>query len=342
MKRLLPVAALLLGALSARGETIVIQEYIGRLERIQASLAAGQLDSARNDAKALAADEVVSPLGRFHADEALLTGIASAAQPDHRLTTRLAVTIDELRRAAPSAVPASNPKLLTAVAAEQEVPELAPGGNVPTKVNVQVPFVQRIFEAIGRGLEWLGEKLGKLVDWLIDFLPRSNRSDGKPGDIRWPVLIMTGLIVLAVVVMAIVALRRSKKDKPALAESIEPAGSKRDENPLSRGSTEWERYAGQLAAEGRYREAIRAWYHAVLVTCYSTGILYFRKGRTNWEYIAALPPSLLWRADLIDLTRRFELEWYGHEESNEDAFDECSSIAQTVLDAIRRDARDAA
>ncbi|MEA2491320.1 MAG: hypothetical protein QOH21_3112 [Acidobacteriota bacterium] len=342
MKRLLLATALLLAALNAHGRSIDIAEYITTLEHIDASLAARQLDAARNDAKALATVEVTSAHGTFYADEPLLTAIARSDTADHQLRTRLAVTIEELRRAAPFATPPANPRLLTAVASEQEVPELAPGGEVPTTPNVEIPLLQRIFRGIGEALEWLGKKLVKLLDWLLDFLPREGRAGQQPGNIRWTVMIVTGLIVAAVVILAIAVLRRSKKDAPAVTESTEPVGSKRDENPLSRGATEWERYATQLAGEGRFREAVRAWYHAVLVTCYTSGILYFRKGRTNWEYMAALPPSLGWRADLIALTRRFELEWYGHEESDEESLGDCSVAARRILDAIRRGEKEAA
>jgi hypothetical protein len=343
MKRLVLTTVLLLAALTARAETIAIEQYITALERIDAALAAGQLDRAHAEATALAPMDITSPQGKFHADEPLLKAITNASGPDHQLRLRLDVLIAELRQAAPSAAPPANQKLLTKVAAEQDVPELAPGGDVPTKVDVEIPLLSRIFQGIGDALTWLGKKLGKLLDWLLDFLPRTGPNGQQGGgDIRWTVLIMTGLIVLAVVLLALTVLRRSKKDAPAVTESTEPVGSKRDENPLSRGATEWERYAAQLAQEGRFREAIRAWYHAVLVTCYSAGILYFRKGRTNWEYIALLPPSHTWRPGLIDLTRRFELEWYGHEESDGEALADCSTAARQILEAIRRDVKEAA
>jgi hypothetical protein len=114
-----------------------------------------------------------------------------------------------------------------------------------------------------------------------------------------------------------------------------PFGSKRDEDPLSRGAMEWERYAIQLAAAGRFREAIRAWYHAVLVTCYAAGVLHFRKGRTNWEYVATLAPSLPWRPEMIRLTRRFEREWYGSDESTLGALDDCGASARAILESVR-------
>lgn len=104
-----------------------------------------------------------------------------------------------------------------------------------------------------------------------------------------------------------------------------------DDNPLSREGDEWQRYADQLAAAGRLREAIRAWYHAVLVHLYRNGLLHYRQGRTNWEYIAALPPRLAWRTRFIDLTRRFEHEWYGHGASGEDALEACRRAAHEIL-----------
>jgi hypothetical protein len=118
--------------------------------------------------------------------------------------------------------------------------------------------------------------------------------------------------------------------------------STRDDDPLSRGANEWERYAAQLAAAGRLREAIRAWYHAVLVTLYGANILHYRKGRTNWEYVAAVGPEQAWRTQFIELTRLFEHQWYGSDDSSSDALDSCSAAARIVLNAVRRANREAA
>ena len=48
------------------------------------------------------------------------------------------------------------------------------------------------------------------------------------------------------------------------------------------------------------------------------------------EYVSALSPSLTWRREFIELTRRFEAEWYGATESNAEAFEECSRGAQAI------------
>jgi hypothetical protein len=80
----------------------------------------------------------------------------------------------------------------------------------------------------------------------------------------------------------------------------------------------------------------------VLVTCYAAGVLHFRKGRTNWEYIASLSPSMPWRPALIRLTQRFEQEWYGSMQSTRDAFDDCSAHARQILEELHASERGAA
>src|SRR5207244_5595400 len=120
------------------------------------------------------------------------------------------------------------------------------------------------------------------------------------------------------VVLALEVVRRSRRRELVAVATSDPVASRADEDPLSRAANEWERYAAQLAAAGRIREAIRAWYHAVLVTLYGAGILHFRKGRTNWEYISTITPTIPWRGDFVKLTRRFEHEWYGSANSSPD------------------------
>ena len=80
----------------------------------------------------------------------------------------------------------------------------------------------------------------------------------------------------------------------------------------------------------------------MLVALYGAAILHFRKGRTNWEYVATLPPTLPWRRGFIELTRRFELEWYGLAESTSEALDDCRGQARAILNTVARTSRGAA
>lgn len=324
MRRLL---ALLLVALPAMAETITIDDYIARLEHLRVTF-------SRDEARSLAQVDVASAQGTFHADTSLLEAIAGASRNDVQLQSRLAVTLEELRRVAPNAGPPADPSLLKRVASEQAVPELAEGGDLTIRTP-EIPLMERITRQIAAAWEWLAEKLEKLLEWILDLFPDSTRGAGATGGMRWIVTALVALIVILIVVLALEVRRRSRRKSASAVESSEPLGSKRDEDPLSRGASEWERYAAQLAQAGRYREAIRAWFHAALVSCYSAGVLHYRKSRTNWEYIAALAPSLAWRPEFISLTRRFEREWYGADQSSADAYDDCRLRARSVIENVR-------
>lgn len=341
MTRRLLLAIVLVTATGAFG--LPIGDYIATLERIDAQLGAGQLQSAQSEAATLAGARIVWPKGTFTADASLLAMIAEAprAEGPHRM--RLTATIAELRRTTGMSGTQADRKLLEQIAAEQEPPELPKGGVVPTKFRRDVPLLERVAESIANAIEWIGKKLRRLYRWIVDLLPRQRvePGGGTPG-LHWMVWAVVGAILLVILYLAVDVIRRSRAATPESVETGTPIGSRQDEDPLSRGAMEWERYAADLANGGRYREAIRAWYHAVLVTCYAAAILHFRKGRTNWEYIASLAPSVPWRAAFIELTRRFEQEWYGSLHSTDDAYEDCSTRARSILDALRDEMRGAA
>ncbi|HYO77267.1 MAG TPA: DUF4129 domain-containing protein [Thermoanaerobaculia bacterium] len=333
MRALLLAATILIASAAS---AMPLGEYVAALERVHGFMSSNQLALAKRDAAALAKVEVEWPGGRFHADTSLLGEIARAPRADRPLLARLETTIAELRRTATSEGSRANDKLLQQLAEQQKVAELLPGGDIRTKVNVEAPLLDRIAQSIIESFRWLGEKISQFLKWLFGLFPRRGAQPEPTSGMQWIVTAVTIAIALAIALLAFTVVRRARRREDAAVATSEPIGSARDEDPLSRGATEWERYAAQLAAAGRYREAIRAWYHAVLVTCYSAGVLHFRKGRTNWEYIATLGPSVPWRAELIELTRRFELEWYGHSQSTADALDDCSARARNILEQLRQ------
>jgi Domain of unknown function (DUF4129) len=323
----------------AHAATLPVEQYISALQSLRSLIATNQLAVAKTEAAALTGSEIVSPLGNFHADDSLLEAIAQARGAEPALLARIELTIVELGGAATAGDAAPDPKLLRQVAAEQKVPELARGGELAPPPVPEVPLIERALRSIGESLKWIGKKIWQFIEWLREFLPgqRPERPGATMG-MRWIVIGVVALIVIAIAFLAIEVIRRARRgDAQALASSA-PLRSTSDDDPLSRGAMEWERYAAQLAAAGRFREAIRAWYHAVLVTCYAVGALHYRKGRTNWEYIASLPAAMAWRPDFIRLTQRFEQEWYGSEQSTEDALDDCSGDAKRILEELQRSA----
>ena len=315
MRRIVYALALSLLALAANA--MPLDDYIATLERIRSLVTSGQIDQARVDARALMGQQIESPNGPFHADDALLDSIVKSTKVDVRAATRLAATIAELRRTkGEAAMEPPNETLLRRIANDQAEAQPKMGGELPTD-DMTGEKVTRLVDALKKAWEWILDKIIRFWNWLDSFFPTSKRQEIGSHDIRGMATGIAIVIAIVVALLAWTAMRRSRGAAPELVESAAPISSSRDEDPLSRASNEWEKYAAQLAAAGRYREAIRAWYHAVLVTLYSASILHFRKGRTNWEYVAALSPALPWRREFIELTRKFEHEWYGAMESGE-------------------------
>jgi hypothetical protein len=339
MKRALLIV---IAAFPLHAATLTLDQYADALTRIRNLIAAGDLNAARGEATTLAGDDVVSPNGRFHSDTTLIAEINKAKPRDLGVETRIDATVAALRATAPSKPAAIDRPLLLRLQREQAVPELRRGGDI-RGVQPKTPLLIRMANAITAAAKWIGDKIGKFIDWLSRFWPKDDPKK-KPATkaLRWTVGTLVGLIVLILAILAFEVIRRSRKRVREVVEESAPLTSTRDDDPLSRGANEWERYAAQLAAAGRLREAIRAWYHAVLVTLYGANILHYRKGRTNWEYVATLGPEHAWRPQFIELTQRFEREWYGSDDSSSDALAECSAAARHVLNAVRRTNREAA
>jgi hypothetical protein len=331
----LAIPALLLGAESGgKASVLRIGDYIGQLDTMRTELHEHRVAEAQQQARALKGATVETPTGNFGADASLLDDVI-----ENRVGVegRLALAANELRKSAPPPAAAVDRKLLDRLRKDEDAGKLQAGGEVSQPAISTEPLLERIADAIGKVFEWIGKKLQELFDWLGGMWPKEKVSRGGSAmRTKWVVGSLVVAILIVVAILAWEVIRRSKKNAAAPAAASEPITSAADADPLSRGANEWERYAAQLAAAGRTREAIRAWFHAVLVTCYGAGILHFRKGRTNWEYVGALSPQLPWRADFITLTRRFEGEWYGRSASTREALDEIAAHAQGILDGVHR------
>jgi len=330
MKRL---AALLILLVAFPAFGLSTREYARSLDRLRMLLDSRKIEQAHVEATALMGSEVE---GGFHVDDTLLRSVIEATSLDLRLQSRLATTAAQLRASTSGTMSTADQKLLREIEANQTPDALKEGGEVFPAELVNASLITRIEDAMGRMFDWIGEKLGKFFDWLKRFWPDIKVKEHPTAGMRWIVGSVVAMIVIVIAVLAFEVIRRSRRRPSDLVAESAPASSTRDADPLSRGANEWERYAAQLAAAGRIREAIRAWYHAVLVTLYGEGILHFRKGRTNWEYVSTLAPTVAWRGEFVRLTRRFEQEWYGSERSSDDALADCRGSARQILSSVRR------
>jgi len=334
----------------AAAATISAADYRRRLVEIRAHLGRGDWDAARRQALRLAGQRVA--FGRDAADElepdlSVLRPLANAR--DRAAASKAALPLARLIGAlphapeaapaagaavAPAARPAVDAALLERLRRSQELAEIAAGGSLPD------PGVggDGVLDAVRSFLRPPARLLASLWDGFRDWLERWLRRllEGARG--RRPAFGLRGVVflaaLLALAMLAAVveaARRRQRRQRPAAVTATPMTGPAQDDDPLSRASDQWESYARDLAAQGRFREAIRAWYHVVLVTLYQRGIVHYRKGRTNWEYLATIPPATTWRPALVEMTRHFEREWYGRDRSSPEALADSQALARRLL-----------
>lgn len=340
LRLILGLGLLLAAPLAA--ETIPVDAYRNRLAEIQARLRSGDWIGARAGARDLLDDRVAYPGGTVETDASVLGPIARAAHSGEagaaapRLDQLVAGMSSIEAGESPDSTAAADPKLLETVRERQALAELPQGGLLP-EVN-DGGLIATLAGFLQPVADFLEDLLDRLWEWFLSLFPEPSRDGSKLGlDLKT----VTALVVILALVLAWVGWRglRHRRRGPALvpagAAPLPPAA---DDDPLSRESNEWERYARELAEAGRYREAIRAWYHAVLVSLYRTGTLHHRKGRTNWEYVSAVPPGTPWRSGFTEMTRHFEREWYGREQSGPEDLRESEAMALSILTAVRESA----
>jgi hypothetical protein len=334
-RRALLAAALLLPTVLAAG-TISPAAYRSRLEGIQERLRANDWVGARTSARELLEDRIFFGEEQVEPDRSVLGPIADAANATAARVSAPALgqLVTALSSAEEGRAPAPDPKLLQQIRDREALAALPQGGKLPEVQD------GGLFAALRDFLEPIAEALNdffeKIWDWLLDLLFTRRSSDGSAVGLNLAAVIV--LVVALALLLAWVGwrvLRKRRRGVAAVVAGPAPLASAADDDPLSREANEWERYARELAAAGRPREAIRAWYHAVLVALYRAGTLHYRKGRTNWEYVSAVPPGTAWRSGFVEMTRHFEREWYGRDSSTPEALRESEEMALSLLSALR-------
>ncbi len=310
--------------------SLSLADYRARLNAIEMNLSGNRQDAAAAGARALLAVTAIhAGKDDLQPDRYTLEPIAQG----HPRRARLHNLIAALETA--QVMPGADRAAFEELQRERKARAMAEGGEVRPLPIQEPSSLQELIEAIAQGAGWLLDRIKALFHWLRRQFPDDVAAPGAPAQIARLVFVLVGAIVVLVAALAARALLAPRLPQP-------PPGSVRaareDDDPLSRTASGWEERARSLAAEGRAREAIRAWYHALLVNCYGAGALHYRRGSTNWEYVHALSPALGWRRRFEDLTRTFDLEWYGHAESSAEALQGFAEGAVEILAALKKPA----
>lgn len=326
---------------AAQAGPIGLADYRDRLRSIEESVERGNLEDARSRARTLLSARVRHDGVDFSPDGTVLEPVAAAK--DAAAARDALRPLKALRAELDSAGggPAGEPPdgaLFERLRQEEEQRRLSPDRKIggPTLHPPEVP--QSLVERMVRFLEWLGEKLNQFLNWLLRLIFGGRGSAAEVPSTRYLVIGLVIVVLGTLGIVAVLALRRRRSFTPAIAVSEAPAISAQDDDPLSRTASEWERFAAELMQARRFREAIRAWYHAVLVALFRAGALHYRKDRTNWEYAYALPSAVPWRAGFVEATRTFEREWYGRRDTPVETAESYQDQALRMLTQVREGA----
>jgi len=163
------------------------------------------------------------------------------------------------------------------------------------------------------GPTWLDRFKQRVVELLIKLLGRVFKSSAIPtiGNV-----VVYGLMALALLAVAYWMYRTIRNN--AGVEAIVPLSL----SVSSKGWKVWMKEARLAAEGGNWRDAIHLGYWCGISFLEAQELWRPDTARTPREYLRLLPSASEHRKTLGNLTRTFELVWYGTQEADENAFSE--------------------
>jgi len=145
--------------------------------------------------------------------------------------------------------------------------------------------------------------LDRLWQWVAGLLDRAGNHPKLTNFLRWGIVIVLGLILLAWLAHTLTHV--SHRRFPAPAGDVRAAPAR-----------DWIQEAQSAAARGEYRDAIRIIYGAAVLALGEAGAWQVDPSRTHREYARLIPADSLRRPHLIALTDCFERVWYGRAQAS--------------------------
>ena len=195
----------------------------------------------------------------------------------------------------------------------------------------------------------IGDAIGSFLEWLFAglFSPRNTVPAAPPQQTSTPastgggidfsfahLLLFVGLAVLLVLVMWIIATvvktsdgRRRLDCDGLFGDDEDPANLSIPPGELA--ASTYEGRAIQMARDGNFRSAIRELLIGSMSWIERAGLIRYRKGLTNRDYVRAVWRQLERREAYIETAITFERVYFGRREATAEMFRDCLSSFQS-------------
>ncbi|ADO70910.1 DUF4129 domain-containing protein [Stigmatella aurantiaca] len=147
-------------------------------------------------------------------------------------------------------------------------------------------------------------------------------------------LILAVVAVLAAVLLRTLGQQQRKEGAQLEVSTLDAAALAQDPmSALARPPEGWAQLADELAAQGRYREAVRSLYLALLSRLHREGAILYDSTLSNWDYLRQFKGRREWLPPFRELTRRFDFAWYGNLPVGAEGYRDFRALTQPLLTA---------
>lgn len=219
------------------------------------------------------------------------------------------------------------------IAAENEKPPKGPIASV----------VAWIIDKLGKGLKAVINWIDKLINWLIDLLPTADHRIATP-DENWITSVRVAVIVLLIGLLCTLGyilwrswMRRQTVRAEIAATAVESTPDLEDESttaddlPVNR----WLELAREFTEKGSLRQAMRAFYLAILADLAAHELITIEKFKSNREYEMELHRRAHQKEGLLNAFSKsrevFERVWYGMYKINRPDLDHYAAIQKRLM-----------